>query len=214
MKKRIAFLGCGEMARHIAHYMVEDQQFDIIGYYDDYTAKGNIVSGYPILGNLDNLIQDHKDGVFDEIINAIGYTRFNYRKELYERFINKVPFATFIHSTCLIDSTAKIGKGVVIFPFSIIYLDAVIEDNVFIQIRSYVTDSIVKKHTLLSGTVSIAGRSEVGECCFLGISTTVSNDVKICDYVTTGATTAVVKDITEAGLYVGVPARKIKNITQ
>ena len=212
MKKRVAFLGSGEMARHIAHYMVEDNQFDVVGCYDDFVEKGAMVFGYPILGRLDEVEQDYLNGVFDEIINAIGYTRFKYRKELYDRFVDKVPFATFIHSTCLVDSTAKIGKGVVIFPFCIVYLDAVIEDDVFIQIRSYVTDSKVKKHTLLSGTVSIAGRSEIGECCFLGISTTVSNDVKVCDFVTTGASTAVVRDITESGLYVGAPARKIKDI--
>ncbi len=212
MKKRVAFLGSGEMARHIAHYMVEDNQFDVVGCYDDFAEKGTMAFGYPILGRLNEVEQDYRNGVFDEIINAIGYTRFKYRKELYDRFVDKVPFATFIHSTCLVDSTAKIGKGVVIFPFCIVYLDAVIEDDVFIQIRSYVTDSKVKKHTLLSGTVSIAGRSEIGECCFLGISTTVSNDVKVCDFVTTGASTAVVRDITESGLYVGAPARKIKDI--
>lgn len=208
--KKVAFLGSGEMARHIAHYMVEDNQFEIAGYYDDYIAVGTEVFGYKVLGTIDDLEKDFKKGVFDEVINAIGYSHFDFRKKLYERFFDIIPHATFIHSTCLVDSTAKIGKGVVVFPFCILYLNAVIEDNVFIQIRSYVTDSIIRKHTLLSGTVSIAGRSEVGECCFLGISTTVSNDVKICDNVITGASTSVVKDITEPGLYVGVPARKIK----
>jgi len=211
MKKKVAFLGSGEMARHIAHYMIEDNQFDVVGYFDDFTDKGKIVNGFPILGKINEVEESFKNGIFDELINAIGFTRMEYRKELFERFVNKVPFATFIHSSCLVDSTAKIGKGVVVFPFAILYLDAVVEDNVFIQIRSYVTDSIVKKHSMVSGTVSIAGRSEVGECCNIGISTTISNDVKICDYVRTGAGCIVNKDITEPGTYVGVPARKIKD---
>lgn len=211
MKKRIAFLGSGEMARHFAHYMVEDNQFDVIGYFDDYTEVGTIVNNYPILGKISDVEKAFNEKVFDELINAIGFTRLEYRKELFEKFEDKVLFGTFIHSTCLIDSTAKIGKGVVIFPYSILYLDAVVEDNVFIQIRSYVTDSRVKKHTMISGTVSIAGRVEIGECCNIGISTTISNDVKICDFVKTGAGTIVVKDITESGTYVGVPARKIKD---
>jgi sugar O-acyltransferase (sialic acid O-acetyltransferase NeuD family) len=211
MKKRIAFLGSGEMARHIAHYMVEDNQFDIAGYYDDFSEVGSLINGYPVLGKISDVENGYKQKKFDELINAIGFTRLEYRKELFEMFDNKVPFGTFIHSTCLVDSTAKIGKGVVVFPFTILYLDAVVEDNVFIQIRSYVTDSIVKKHSMISGTVSIAGRAEVGECCNIGISTTISNDVKICDFVRTGAGTVVVKDITEPGTYVGAPARKIKN---
>lgn len=209
--KKVAFIGSGEMARHVGHYMVEDKQFEVVGYYDDFTPVGTIVNNYPILGKLDDVEKQYKQGVFDELSIAVGFTRMQYRKELFERFENKVPFATFIHSSCLVDSTAKIGKGVVVFPFCILYLDAVVEDNVFIQIRSYVTDSIVKKHTMISGTVSIAGRVEIGECCNIGISTTVSNDVKVCNYVRTGAGCIVNKDITEPGTYVGVPARKIKD---
>jgi sugar O-acyltransferase (sialic acid O-acetyltransferase NeuD family) len=210
MKKKVAFLGSGEMARHAAFYMVEDNQFEIAGYYDDFTPVGEIVNGYTVLGTLDEVETGYKSGIFDELMNTIGYTRFEYRKELFERFDKKVPFATFIHSSCIVASNAKVGKGVLVFPKSILYFDAVVEDNVFIQINSYVTDSIVRRHTLLSGTVSIAGRSDVGECCFLGIGTTVSNDIKICNNVITGASTTVVKNITEPGLYVGSPARKIK----
>jgi sugar O-acyltransferase (sialic acid O-acetyltransferase NeuD family) len=209
--KKIAFIGSGEMARHIAHYMVEDNQFEIAGYYDDFTPVGTIVNSYPILGTLDDLETQFKLRVFDELINAIGFTRMQYRKEVFERFEKDVPFATFIHSSCLVDSTAKIGKGVVVFPFCILYLDSVIEDDVFIQIRSYVTDSRVKKHTMISGTVSIAGRSEIGECCNIGITTTVNDDIKICDFVRTGSGSVVTRNITEPGTYVGVPARKISD---
>jgi sugar O-acyltransferase (sialic acid O-acetyltransferase NeuD family) len=210
MKKRIAFIGSGEMARHIAHYMVEDNQFEIVGYFDDYVSIGVIINNYPILGKLDDIEKSYSNNMFDELINAIGYTRMTYRKEVFERFESIIPFATFVHSTCLVDSTAKIGKGVVVFPYSILYLDAVVEDDVFIQIRSYVTDSVVKKHTMISGSVSIAGRCEIGECCNIGISTTIINNIKICDYVTTGGGATVTKNIIDPGLYVGLPARKIK----
>ena len=210
-KKRIAFIGSGEMARHIAHYVVEDNQFDVAGYYDDFTDPGTIVHGYPVLGRLDDIENQYNAGVFDGLINAIGFTRLKYRKETFERFVNKVPFQTFIHSTSLVDSTAKIGEGVVVFPFCILYLNSVVEDNVFIQIRSYVTDSVVRKHTMISGTVSIAGRSEIGQCCNLGISSTVNDDIKICDFVRLGGGAVVVKDITEPGTYVGVPAKKISD---
>lgn len=210
--KKVAFIGSGEMARHVGHYMVEDKQFEVVGYYDDFTPVGTIVNKYPILGNLDDIEKQYKQGIFDKLSIAVGYTRMQYRKEVFERFENKIPFATFIHSSCIIDSTAKIGKGVVIFPNCVLLLDSTIEDNVFIQMNSCFADvSIVRKHSLISATVSIAGRAEVGECCFIGIGSTISSDVKICKNVFIGAGTVVVKNITESGTYVGVPARKIKN---
>lgn len=211
MKKRVAFIGSGELARHIAHYVVEDNQFEVVGYFDDYTKVGEIVNDYPIIGKLSDIPAFYKKGVFDELINAIGYTRMLYRKEVFEQFADAIPFATFIHSSCFVDKTASIGKGVIIFPFSIVYLDTIIEDNVFIQIHFSITDSKIKKHSMISQTVSIAGRSEIGESCNIGISTTISNDIKICNNVRTGAGTVVTKNIIEPGLYVGVPARKIKD---
>jgi acetyltransferase-like isoleucine patch superfamily enzyme len=43
----------------------------------------------------------------------------------------------------------------------------------------------------------------LGACCALNPT------VKICDGVTVGSGAIVVKNITEAGTYVGVPAKKI-----
>ena len=210
--KKVAFIGSGEMARHVGHYMVEDKQFEVVGYYDDFTPVGTIVNNYPILGKLDDVEKQYKQGVFDELSIAVGYTRMQYRKEVFERFENIIPFATFIHSSCFIDSTAKIGKGVVIFPQSVLLIDSIIEDNVFLQINCSIADvSIIRKHSLVSVAASIAGRVEVGECCFIGIGSTISSDVKVCNNVFAGAGTVIVKNITEPGTYVGVPARKIKN---
>jgi sugar O-acyltransferase (sialic acid O-acetyltransferase NeuD family) len=210
MKKRIAFIGSGEMARHLAHYVVEDKQYEVAGFFDDFVEVGTIINGYPIIGKLDNIEIEYKNKRFDGLISAIGYTRMQYRKEVFERFEKNVPFTTFIHSSCFVDPTAQIGQGVVVFPNSLLYFNAKIEDNVFIQVGSYVTDSIVKKHTLVSATVSIAGRSVIGECCNLGISTTIIDSITLCNNVFTGAGTVVIKNITEPGTYVGVPARKIK----
>lgn len=211
MKKKVAFIGSGDMARHIAHFMVEDKQYDIAGYFEDFTEVGTIIFDYPILGKINDIETAYKNKIFDELVCAIGYTKMDYRKEMFERFKDLIPFATFKHSSCYIDSTAKIGKGVVILPHSILYLDAVVEDNVFISINSMVTGSIVHKHTYMSASVAMADKTEIGECCNIGIGTTFSGNLKVCDKVRTGAGTVVIKNITEEGTYVGVPARKISN---
>jgi acetyltransferase-like isoleucine patch superfamily enzyme len=54
--------------------------------------------------------------------------------------------------------------------------------------------------------VKLAGYSEVGERCFLGISTTVIDGVKIGDNVQTGAGAVVTKDVRSGVLIAGVPA--------
>lgn len=211
MKKRVAFIGSGELSLSIAHYMIEDNQYEVVGFFDDYTPINTDVKGYKIIGKLDDIESMHKDNIFDGLVNGVGFMRMEYRKEVFDRFKGIVPFVNFFHSSCIIDSTATVGEGVIIFPMSMLYYNAVIEDNVFIQVNTTVTDSLVCKDTMVSGGVMIAGRSTVGQGCNIGVKTCISSDVKICAGVRTGAATTIVKDITEPGTYVGVPAKKIKD---
>ena len=47
----------------------------------------------------------------------------------------------------------------------------------------------------------------IGNSTWIGAGATVSNNVNICGECTIGAGAVVVKDITEPGTYIGVPAR-------
>jgi serine acetyltransferase len=44
----------------------------------------------------------------------------------------------------------------------------------------------------------------------IGIGTIVSDRITICNNVQTGAGAVVVKNISESGVYIGIPAQKIK----
>ena len=56
----------------------------------------------------------------------------------------------------------------------------------------------------------VAGTVRIGAKTWVGAGATVSNGVSVCGGCMLGAGAGVVRDITEAGTYVGVPARKIK----
>ena len=64
--------------------------------------------------------------------------------------------------------------------------------------------------TIGVGTVVMAGTVTLGERCWLGIGTVVSNNISVAEDCMIGAGTVVVKDLKEAGTYVGVLATKIK----
>jgi len=49
----------------------------------------------------------------------------------------------------------------------------------------------------------------IGRNCFIGASSIIMPGVEICDGVTIGAMSFVNKDITEPGVYVGQPIRKV-----
>jgi len=51
----------------------------------------------------------------------------------------------------------------------------------------------------------------VGKGLWLGIGSVISNNINITSGCMVGAGTVVVRDITEAGTYVGTPARRVIN---
>jgi UDP-3-O-[3-hydroxymyristoyl] glucosamine N-acyltransferase len=72
-------------------------------------------------------------------------------------------------------------------------------------------DTQIASHTILSPGVKIAGFSKIESLVNLGIGTIISDNVTVAMGTKTGAGAVVVKNIDESGLYVGIPAKKIKS---
>jgi len=68
----------------------------------------------------------------------------------------------------------------------------------------------VGDHNHISVNATLCGRVKLGNLCFIGAGSVVIDKIKICDNVVLGANSVVIEDITEPGVYVGNPARKIK----
>ena len=58
--------------------------------------------------------------------------------------------------------------------------------------------------------VQISGNEIIGDRVYFGTRSCVKEKIHICDDVTIGMNSGVVKKITESGTYIGTPAKKIK----
>ncbi|MDR6464086.1 NeuD/PglB/VioB family sugar acetyltransferase [Chryseobacterium sediminis] len=209
--KRIAIIGSGHLGQQILHHIHIDTEDKVVGFFDDFQEKGNIVMGLPILGNRNDVIPSFEQSFFDEIVIAIGYKHLEFKKQIFENFKNKIPFYTFIHSTSIIDSSAKIGQGTVIYPNCMLDQNVEVGENVLINIScSIAHDSVIGNHSFLSPSVSLAGFVHISELCILGINSTVIDNINISEKVQLGGGTVVIKNLDTSGLYVGNPARFIK----
>jgi sugar O-acyltransferase (sialic acid O-acetyltransferase NeuD family) len=207
--KRIAVIGAGLLGQQIAHHIRNDQGYETVGFFDDNIT--GLISDMPVLGKVEDVVHCYANGTFDQIIIGIGYRHFAYRWQCFQQFYPRIPFLTFIHSSCWVDQSAKIGPGSFLMPGTLIDDHASVGENVFLQIGCSIShDSIIKENCFLGPRVTIAGCVTVEKDCFLGVGSTVIDSVKICSGVWTGGGTVVIDSIEQAGLYVGVPARKIK----
>lgn len=210
--KRLAIIGSGDLAQQIAHHATSDSQYKITGCFDDFKSTEQFSNNLPILGKIDSIKKCFDHGIFDELIIGIGYNHMNFRQELYLQLEKTIPFATIIHSSCFIDKTASIGKGTIIYPGCNIDMNTSIGENCLIYNGTIIAhDSQISSNTIISPGVQIAGFCQIKEHVVLGIGTIVSDNIEISKNVITGAGTVIVNHITESGLYVGIPAKKIKS---
>lgn len=212
--KRLVIIGAGELGQQIAHFVTVDQQFNFIGYVDDWQEKGTIINGKPVLGSINNLSKLYSDGAFDEVLIGVGYKHLKFRKALYDRFYGEIPFATFIHSSCYVDPTAEIGEGAVIYPKCIIDKNTHIKNNVLLNWGTGIGhDSILEEHSFFAPRATLAGCTKIGEMCFIGAGAVIIDHISIANSTLIGGGAIVVENITKPqGIYVGNPARFLKKI--
>jgi sugar O-acyltransferase (sialic acid O-acetyltransferase NeuD family) len=210
MKKTLAIIGSGHLGQQIAHYAISDNHYEKVVFFDDFSTE-TAINGFEILGNSDAVEVEFKKLSFDEIIIGIGYKHLAVRKQLFERFKDKIPFGTIIHSTTWVDTTAVIKEGCVIYPCCCIDAHAVVDYNTILNISCSVAhDTHIGKHCFLSPRVALAGFIIVEEMCILGINATIIDNINIVSKTQIGGGSVVIKNIEQSGLYVGNPTRFIR----
>ncbi|PVX46588.1 sugar O-acyltransferase (sialic acid O-acetyltransferase NeuD family) [Flavobacterium sp. 103] len=210
MSKTLAILGAGHLGQQIAHYAIHDNHYQKVVFFDDFSNESSI-NGFFVLGNLDDVEKEFKNESFDELIIGIGYKHLEVRKQLFERFIDCIPFGKIIHSTSWIDQTAKVGLGSVIYPMCTIDANSIVSENTILNISCAVAhDTFIGKHCFLSPRVALAGFIIIEELCILGINSTVIDNLTIISKTQIGGGAVVIKNISKSGLYVGNPHKFIR----
>lgn len=209
---RLAIIGSGDLGQQIAHHAIATGKFSVVGFFDDFAKKGEIVMGQIILGDTGDVADHYKRGDFDCLMVGIGYKHMHLRCDLYLRFKeNNIPFASIVHPSCIVDENVVIGEGSIIYPGCILDSGVRIGENVLLNVGCCIAhDTTVGCHSFLSPRVTIAGFTCIGERNVLGINCTIIDNVTTVDSVQIGGGGVVVKDLKEDGLYVGNPVRFLR----
>lgn len=122
---------------------------------------------------------------------------------------NYVWYTNLIHETAIIGENVLMGEGCVLCPYSVITTDCNIGNHIHMNLHSDVGhDCIIGNFVTLSPGARVSGNCTIGNCVYIGSNAVIREGVTICDDVTIGAGAIVLNDITEAGTYVGTPAKK------
>ncbi len=117
---------------------------------------------------------------------------------------------TLIHPSTIIGEKVEVGIGTVVMAGVVINCCSTIGEGCIINTGAVIDhDNVIEDYVHISPGARLAGTIKVGQGSWLGIGSVVSNNVNIISGCMIGAGAVVVKDITEPGTYVGVPARRV-----
>lgn len=175
----------------------------VVGFLDDGAAESSFC-GFPILGKT----ADHK--AFPEARFVISIGSAKVRKRIAEAMPD-ARWYTAIHPSAVISPL-----DTAIDPGTVVMANAVVNPGAHIGRHCIVNTAAVVEHddqladfVHISVGARLAGSVHIGAGSWIGIGAVVKNNISICEDCMIGAGAAVVKDITEPGTYVGVPARRI-----
>jgi sugar O-acyltransferase (sialic acid O-acetyltransferase NeuD family) len=208
---RVLIVGSRDLAVQMARQLARDPATQVVGFLDDFRPSGEMTDWGPVLGGTADAERLVGDGRADAVAVGIGYKHLAVRGRLIETLNGRVPLLAWAHARAVVDPAARLRPGAWVSAGSVVDAEVEIGEGAFLNLSCTVAhDSSVGGNTFLAPGVQVAGFAHVGRGCFLGTGTIVIDNVRVADGVTTGAGAVVTKTITEPGLYVGVPARKLR----
>jgi sugar O-acyltransferase (sialic acid O-acetyltransferase NeuD family) len=167
------------------------------------------VNDYPVLGN-DDRIGDFIKG--HSFLITVGFIKnLALRTYLYEK-VKALGgrFSTIVSPHALLAKHNSIGDGTIVMHHALVNAYAKIGNNCIINNKALIEHgSVIGDHAHISTGAIVNGDCIIGNAVFIGSNTVIRQGVHIADKVIIGAGSVVIKNILEAGMYVGNPAKKV-----
>lgn len=157
----------------------------------------------------DELINE-KDKNEIEVVIAVGEP--DVRDRLYRKVKDAgLRLVTLIHPGVYIDETTTIGEGTVIAEGVTITANVEIGNNVYIQPHAVIGHDIkIGRHTVIGSNCQIGGGDIIGERVFMGFLAGTTDHITIGSDSIISAGAIVFRELPEAVIAVGNPARIVK----
>jgi len=195
--------GAGGHGKVLADALWGNGAFRILGFIDD--ARTGEHAGYPILGGRSSLEQYRGQDV--QCIVSIGdcAVRAGVQEALEH---NGFRIASVFHPSATVARSARIGPGSVVLAHAVIGPDVVLGKGCIVNTGASVDhDCSVGSYVHIAPGVHIAGGVRIGEQTLIGIGSCVRELCCIGSHVTIGAGAAVVTDVGDHAVALGVPAK-------
>lgn len=205
MKNKLMIIGASGHGKVVAEVALKMNNWESIVFLDDDEDLESPLD-LRIIGTSDEVLQ-----YIDDYEIFVGVGNNTIREEIQDMLEEAgASIPTLIHPTSVIGEHVIIEAGTVIMAGAVINCCSNIGRGCIINTSSTIDhDNSIEDYVHVSPGAHLAGSVTVGKKSWLGIGSIVSNNVNITSGCKVGAGAVVIKDVTEPGVYVGVPVRRV-----
>ena len=209
MKKKICIFGTGGSGRESLCCLIDsiaetDLKVEDIACFmvdDKYYLETEIMG-------IEVLPKSKFDVNLYEVVVSIGDSEI--RKKIVESFPKNTKFTTIIHPSVIMSKWVEIGEGSIIAAGTKLTCNIKIGKHAQLNLQTSIGhDFKASNYFTTAQGVNISGNCTFGECTYLGANAAIREKITICDNVIIGMGGIVVKNISESGVYVGNPVKKL-----
>ncbi len=205
--KSVIIIGASGHGKVVAD-IIRKSGNQVLGFLDDNKLLPKFFIGLPLLG----VVNDYKKYTeIAEFVIAIGNVEI---REKISAKLEGVRWHTAIHPSAIISEIdVKIGEGTVIMANAVVNSESQIGKHCIVNSSAVVEhDNVIEDFVHVSVGVKLGGTVHVGKKTWIGLGSCINNNINICSNCVIGAGAVVVRDIDEQGIYVGVPAKRKRDV--
>ncbi|MFK4100488.1 acetyltransferase [Streptomyces sp. NPDC019531] len=206
----LVIVGAGGFARETAQAVTHLGEFELLGHLDDNAdLHGTEVDGVPVLGGCD-LVHELPEA---RVVICVGNPRdYAVRARLVRRLgLPADRYATVVHPTAVVSATSEIGPGSVLLAHCA--LTAAVRVGAHVAVMPHVVlthDDVVGDYVTVTSGVRLGGNVRLERGAYVGSGALVREGTTIGAWSQIGMGSAVLGDVPPGEVWVGSPARRLR----
>ena len=212
MPKHLILVGGGGHCQSVIDVIATTGTWTIAGILDVPHKVGKRVLGYDIIGTeaqVPSLIKEH------HFLITVGQIQTSEPRarlfELIRQAGGVLPTIISLHA--YVSPHATLGEGSVVMHRALINAGASVGVNSIINSQALIEHGTrIGSHCHVATGAIINGDCQIGDHTFVGSRAVVLQGLTIGEHIIVGAGAVVTQSLTEPGVYVGIPARKVRSI--
>src|SRR5580704_19059420 len=209
--EELVIVGGGGHSKVVISIVQKLAGYRILGYTD--LKDNGAVIGIPFLGGDSELGLLATGGKELSAVIAVGQVGLGkLRCELFERLSTlDLRFPPIVSPDAIVSKEAACGHGAVVMDGAVINAGASVGTGSIVNTNSTIEhDSVISDWVHVAPGATICGGVTIGRFSMVGAGATVIEGIEVASGCIIGAGATVVSSLTDPGVYVGCPARRVR----